>query len=369
MKITFRIAIDATGANTFGANYNIRSLLNYFEKSNFDSCHLIFFCSSNSFLDFKNDKITIYTHSFLKNLVFRILFTTIIFPIICLIKRVNIIYSPFDIGPFYSYGIKTILGIKNPNMILPPNLVTLKYPNLHKIVSYLSAFNASVYLFPSQYALNVLGVNFYNNKIKGKFVHHGINFQEWENINFNKSTQDKKYIFFCSILYKFKNIEVLFFALNKINKGKNDNEKINLIICGKFVDDIYKFKIKSLIKDLEIESNVIMYSTLDRNEIINLYRNAELIVIPTLYETFGHMYLEAINSNRPVIVADTLIARELLSDSVIYFPVSDYEVLSYLISNKLYLHDFEMLNNKRIDLLANFSIEKECKETFEILFQ
>ena len=95
---------------------------------------------------------------------------------------------------------------------------------------------------------------------------------------------------------------------------------------------------------------------------------AEVIVIPTMFETFGHMYLEAIKSNKPVIVADTEIAREILGDSVLYYKIHDHNELSKIILNKLYLSDIYNRNIKSNIILNRFNIQKECKEIFNYFY-
>ncbi|TBR19254.1 MAG: glycosyltransferase [Chitinophagaceae bacterium] len=368
MSITkSKIAFDVTGANTFGSYYHIKSLVKHFEENEYLDYKLIVFCTDNFFLKFSTVNVQVYQMSFCKNIFFRIIWSTLIFPIVCFAIKVKIIYSPFDIGPFYSFGIKIILGIKNPNSILPKDLVTLRYPKLHMIVSYISSLSASKYLFPSQFALESVGRFLANTRIKGTFVHHGLDFKEWSIIKKNNNFHSpKKYIFFCSSLYKFKNIEVLLKTLEKINSNII-GDKFDLIICGKFVCNRYRNDIYALVNSLKIQSNVIFYNNLDREKIIYLYKNAEVNVIPTLFETFGHMYLEAIQSGSPVLVGDIPVAHEILGDSVIYFPPKEHEYLANLILSKKYSENLFEMNFKRSEILKKFSIYNECMNTFKVL--
>ena len=359
------IVIDATGANTFGAKYNIKSLIIYFIKNHKN--HKLIIYSSEPFLsEYESKNIFIKNISVLKKIYLRIIWTIILLPIFSFFNKADVVYSPFDIGPFFSLGNRIILGIKNPNYVLPQNLVTLKYSKIHKIVSYLSSFSAKNYLFPSKYALNHVGKFYPNNSSKGSYVYHGIDLSDWK-IKYDFLSSNK-YIFFCSVLYKFKNIEVLFKSLKIINE-KIEGKKLHLIICGKFVSDKYRQEINNLIDSLGIRSELIMFESLPRNEIIKYYQNAELNVIPTLYETFGHMYLEALQSGKPVLVGDISVAREILDDSVLYFPCSDYKYLSEMVINREYTKNHELRKNRGFEITKSFSVENECKKTFEFLLK
>ena len=359
------IIIDATGANTFGAKYNIKSLVIYFIK-NYKNHKLIIYSSESFLSEYNRGNVYIKNIFALKNLYLRLIWTTILLPIVSFFNKSEVVYSPFDIGPVFSLGNKIVLGIKNPNYVLPKNLVTLKYPKIHKFISYISSFSAKNYLFPSDYALNYVGKFYPNNNIKGGFVHHGIDLSDWTIKHYFLNSH--KYIFFCSILYKFKNIEVLFKALKIINK-KIEGEKLHLIICGKFVSEKYRKEINDLIDSLGIRSELKMFDSLPRQEIIKYYQNAELNIIPTLYETFGHMYLEALQSGNPVVVGDILVAREILNDSVLYFPPNDYKYLSEIVLKKDYIKNHFERRKKGFKIIKSFSVENECKKTFEFLLK
>lgn len=360
-----KLIIDATGANTFGAKYNISSLIKFFDENQLSENRLIVYVSS-SFIAPVSKRITIYELSFCRNIFFRILWSTLLLPVVAYFKGGKIIFSPFDIGPFFSIGAKVILGIKNPNIILPKHLVTLRHPILHRTISYLSSFSASRYLFPSRFALESLGKHFPDSLKKGKVVHHGIDLSEWSEQSSNL-TLPSRFIYFCSALYKFKNIEVLLHALKTLNLRLIDDE-FHLIICGKFVSPEYRDQIQLLINDLGIQKWIQIVENQSRSAIIEYYRNAELIVIPTMFETFGHMYLESIQSGRPVVVADIPVAHEILKTSVLYFPPLDFTFLADLIESKSYLTDHDKRAALGFEIIKSFTIENECKKTFDALF-
>jgi glycosyltransferase involved in cell wall biosynthesis len=359
-----KIVIDATGGQTYGSKFHIKSFVEYFSNHNKSDELIIYLKDDYLSIKQKNIKIIIVPSAKIKFI--RILFSAFILPILCLFKNYNTIYYPFDVGSFIPIKTRIILGIKNPNLILPKELITLKFSGIHKLVSKISSFFANILLFPSKTALNQISTHLFDVKHK-EFIYHGLDFSDWVTNPINKleNKAEHKYIFYCSNLYKFKNVEVLIHALDKINKFSNN--KYKLVVCGDFVDLSYKTKIFNIIKKYKLNSYVKFYNNLSRNKIVNLYSNAELIVIPTKFETFGHMFLESLYSKRPVIVAKTEIAIEIVKDSVLYFDANDFEQLSNIIINKEYLNSHNVRLEKGIQIVNNFSINSECSNLYKLI--
>ncbi len=359
-----KIVIDATGGQTYGSKFHIKSFVEHFSNHNKSDELIIYLKDDYLSIKQKNIKIIIVPSAKIKFI--RILFSTFILPILCLFKNYNTIYYPFDVGSFIPIKTRIILGIKNPNLILPKELITLKFSGIHKLVSKISSFFANILLFPSKTALNQISTHLFDVKQK-EFIYHGLDFSDWTNNFEDKLNNDikSKYIFYCSNMYKFKNVEVIIDALYKVNNTSND--KYNLIICGDFVDLSYKTKIYNMIKHYKLDNYIEFFSNLTRKKIVSLYCNAELIVIPTKFETFGHMYLESLYSKRPVIVAKTEIANEIVQDSVLYFDVNDSDHLSNIIINKGYLESHNSRMKKGIEIVNNFSIENECSNLYNLI--
>ncbi len=362
------ILIDASGARTIGSLNNIKSLFDYI-KSHKDN-NLYIFIVSNNFLTTKidrNENVKILQFNILKILPIRIIWSTIFLPFYGLLYNVKLIYSPFDIGPFFKFNQKLILAIRNPNFILPKKLQTLKFPIFHKIISYLSSINTNVILYPSFYANKTISNHLYCKK--SKVIYHGIDLDLWriKNVNHlssNEVTEKDKYILFCSPFYKFKNLETLLLAYSIYYK--ESVEKLSLILIGKFVSIEYEIKIKKLILDLEIKHNTKILSNVSINDLIYLYKNANLIAITSLYETFGHMYVEGLLSNKPVISSNTEIANEIMGNFPTYFEPENYIELSKILINKIYLSKHEEHNNDLSNWLNKYSLYNENLQTINL---
>lgn len=356
------ILIDASGARTIGSLNNITSLYNYIISNNDNNYYL--FIVSNNFLSSKfdsNTNIKILQYSFLKLLPIRIIWSTIFLPFFGLFYNVKLIYSPFDIGPFFKFNQKLLLAIRNPNFILPKKLQTLKYPIFHKIISYLSSINTNVILYPSFYANKTISSHIARKQTE--VIYHGIDLDLWRmknlnNLLINELIKKDNYILFCSPFYKFKNLETLLKAYTIY--FNESTEKLNLVLIGKFVSKEYEIKIKKLILDLKIENKTTFFSNIDINDLINFYKNAKVITITSLYETFGHMYIEGLLSNKPVISSNTEIAKEILGDYATYFEPENYIELSKILINKTYLVNHHTQNNELLfNWLNRYSISNE----------
>jgi glycosyltransferase involved in cell wall biosynthesis len=364
MEKTKLIWIDATGGQTYGSKFHISALVDHFVSGGMNVKLVVYV--KEPYLDpilSKYDGLKIIIVPLLRNKILRILFTSIWLPISCIINHVDLVYYPFDIGPLIKSKTKVVLGIKNPNLILPKELITLKFSRFHSWLCRFSAKNVDLFLYPSNFALQSIGSKLSNGIQRGKYVYHGLDFSDWDSMKSDDKDFEGNFILFCSNLYKFKNLEVLIRALNTVvNKLERDLE---LVVIGDFVDSNYDFKIKSELKKLNLDKVVHFYSNLPRHKVIQYYRNCRLIVIPTKFETFGHMYLEAKKSRKPIIVADIPVAREILNESVVYFKPDNHDELVQKI--------VEVIDETNADLnefykefdFSQFRIQHECNQIFK----
>ena len=119
-----------------------------------------------------------------------------------------------------------------------------------------------------------------------------------------------------------KNIETLIKAFNKISK-----ENIFLIIVGKGDQKRY---LEDLVKKLNLSKKVIF--TGERKDIERFYSIADLFVLPSTYEGFGLVYLEAMASGVPCIALKPdypniiIASNEVIDDGVTGLLVDPYSL-------------------------------------------
>lgn len=108
----------------------------------------------------------------------------------------------------------------------------------------------------------------------------------------------KNRILFVGNLKKSENYKGLNYLLESMSLIKNKNSKIKLIVVG---DGDYRHHYEKLSKDLGIEENVEFKGELKERELIKEYNNINILVLPSLMESFGMVLIEAMACKKPVI--------------------------------------------------------------------
>lgn len=179
----------------------------------------------------------------------------------------------------------------------------------------------------------------------------------WE--HFNRVKADDR------IFDKFKILKEkpFFFSIGTITKHKNlkwvlkvakNNPQYTFAISG-FVN-IKKFKEKL---DLETPDNVIYLGYLKDEEVKAIYREAQALLFPSLYEGFGLPPIEALSVGTKVVVADIESMHEIFEDTVIYINPFDYEI------------NLEKLLQKKVEtpdkILNKYSWKKSAQELLNLI--
>jgi len=92
-----------------------------------------------------------------------------------------------------------------------------------------------------------------------------------------------------------KGLGMLLDAFRDLN---SENKKIKLVIAG--VGD-YGPRISSFIKDNCLEKDIIYIGNIPGHKIRSYYACCDIFVLPSLYETFGIVLLEAMSQGKPVV--------------------------------------------------------------------
>lgn len=116
-------------------------------------------------------------------------------------------------------------------------------------------------------------------------------------------------ILFVGRITKAKGLRTLVKALSDVKKEYA--EEIKLLVIGGDVsavmhseqEELEKKKLKKLIKELDLEENVKFLGPVDRKELPYYYSLADVCAVPSLYETFGLVAVEAMACGVPVIAS------------------------------------------------------------------
>lgn len=104
-----------------------------------------------------------------------------------------------------------------------------------------------------------------------------------------------------------------FDTLIKAFAKKFRNEKVRLVIGG---DGSQKEWLKGIAKSENVENQVIFTGALSREEVAKWMNKCDTFVLPSRYETFGVVYIEALASGKPVIGAFNGGAEDIVNKNV-----------------------------------------------------
>ena len=173
----------------------------------------------------------------------------------------------------------------------------------------------------------------------------------------------KKYILYVGTLQPRKNIVTLIHAFNDYYKT---HEGLKLVIVGKkgwLYDEIF-----AEVKRLSLNDKVIFTDFIPDEDVIILYKNAWVFVMPSLYEGFGIPILEAMAYGCPVISSQNSSLPEIGGEACLYFDPEDpndlIEKLYQLAQSKEIYNKLIKTGKNRITL---FSWERCAHETLELL--
>lgn len=172
-------------------------------------------------------------------------------------------------------------------------------------------------------------------------VHHGIHSigKDHHNVKqefFDKYGIKKPFLLFVGVRRPHKNLLCLIDAFQRVLKTVG--KELQLVIVGKSYKD-YKAP-ETAIAERGLDKRVIWMDYLEDQFLEILYKNAELLVLPSLYEGFGFPILEAMKFDLPVIGANTTSIPEILGNAGLLVDPMDPEdiaekIVSLLTSQQL----------------------------------
>lgn len=143
-----------------------------------------------------------------------------------------------------------------------------------------------------------------------------------------------KYILFVGTFNPVKNLIGL---INAFAGSSTLREKQYKLVIASRIDPRYPLPL-TLIDKLDIEENVRLLDYVTKEELRPLYSGAEVLVLPSFYESFGLPILEAFACGTPVITSDITAPPEIAADAALLIRPHDTEQLRaaiiHIISNK-----------------------------------
>ena len=146
---------------------------------------------------------------------------------------------------------------------------------------------------------------------------------EWREFRKKYKIKDEKIILYLGRIHKIKGIDLLVKAFADLVKEMDD---VRLVIVGP--DDGFLLTLKRQIEDLNIGDKILLTGLIPEKDKLGAYVDADVYVLPSVYETFPVTILEAFACGTPVIVTDRCgIANIVIDNNVGYVVEYDKEQL------------------------------------------
>jgi len=214
-------------------------------------------------------------------------------------------------------------------------------------------------IFISKYAKSIIELE-YGLKLKNIVViPHGIEPIFKRNLELTlprpSCLPDSEYFLYVSILDVYKaQLEVIQAYQLLKQKGMTDKK---LILVGPEYKP-YGEKVRQLIKDLQLEKDVVILGIVPHNELPALYQHASINIFASKTENCPFILLEALASGKPLLVSDCQPMPEFGGDAVLYFSPQIPNELSELI--------IKVINNKELtNELSQKSLERSLLYNWE----
>jgi len=281
-------------------------------------------------------------------------------------EKLDVFFSPTHYVPF-AYSIPTVISILDvsyihfPKLFRSIDLLKLKYWGKYSI----GKSNRIITISESSKSDIIKSYKLNSDKVK--VVYPGVkddlsgNKKELNMEDLSKNFNvNSKYILFVGTLQPRKNIVRLIEAFSKIDSD------VLLVIIGRKgwqFEEILNAPNKYSVKD-----RVIFLENVSDGDLPSFYKNAELFILPSLYEGFGLPVLEAMKYDCPVITSNVSSLPEAGGDAALYVDPKDTDDIS---KNMQKLLDDKELRSELVkkgkEQVRKFSWENSAKETLKVL--
>ncbi len=201
--------------------------------------------------------------------------------------------------------------------------------------------------------------------LKIEVINHGVDFRKFDvrnvgNVRDENTQQFRPYILSVGALKKRKGFEYSIEAFAKIAEKFRD---LKYVIVG---DGSERQNLESRIQNLELDDRVIFLSDLREEELIALYKNAELFILLPQdsnkdIEGFGLVFLEAAAAGLPIVTTKETSAEDAVLDGRNGFLVSPQDFQAAALATEKILSDKNLhksMSQESIKFAKEMSWEK-----------
>lgn len=195
---------------------------------------------------------------------------------------------------------------------------------------------------------------------KIEVIHNGIDTNLF--VPARESCFDKKKLLWIGRYAKGKGLDYLIDAFS-ILKAKHPDATLTLVGEGPEKDHIAK-----KVNDLNLQSSVTMKNCVPNSEIVSMYQNSSVFVLPSLEEGVPRTILEAMSCGIPVVCSQLPQLVDIVDGGGLLVPVKDSQALADAISKVLSDSSLaeEFRKNGRKHAVENYSWKDTVKKTVQL---
>ena len=158
------------------------------------------------------------------------------------------------------------------------------------------------------------------------------------------------------------------YSLKALKMLKDDYPELHLVVIGSPKKGGHT---ERLIRELELEQDVIFKSNITKEEIRDLYSTSSVAIVSSLYEGFGYPVIEAMSCEVPLIATNISSIPELTSEFATLIEPKNEEMIYKSVKNILSDYDeFKQIAiNGRAHVIKNFNWAKITKEYEDVIFK
>ena len=203
---------------------------------------------------------------------------------------------------------------------------------------------------------------------------------------FNNTAETQNFASLRDVLKKYNIVQPYILSVGRLEYKKNTDGLIKAFATLKGRDAIYRVstvetklvlagrpgfgfvEIEKLIKENNLENDVIILNYVDDNDLPYLYNGAAALIFPSRYEGFGLPVLEAFACGTPVICSNAASLPEVAGKAAVLVEPDNTEALAAAIENVLADETVRTeLTYKGSEQTKRFSWEKCGTETLDVL--
>ena len=158
------------------------------------------------------------------------------------------------------------------------------------------------------------------------------------------------------------------YSLKALKMLKDDYPELHLVVIGSPKKGGHT---ERLIRELELEQDVIFKSNITKEEIRDLYSTSSVAIVSSLYEGFGYPVIEAMSCEVPLIATNVSSIPELTSEFATLIEPKNEEMIYKSVKNILSDYDeFKQIAiNGRAHVIKKFNWAKITNEYEDVIFK